>query len=1600
MNESSTKQPRAAISTTTWDCLQWNPTWKTILDSDLLRKHGLIVPEDYSTAEPPPTDAPKARRKPRYAEATDASNVRVHHTEDEFHIHEGGGKETPGSQADLFLSKGSGKPWQGMASPQTRERHRTDLAMVHSKADFLRNPRHRPPSTLAGGKTLVKPNTVVHKLGGAKSKVADTVQKEPSVVFLANPSTVVFTEYQVGRVYELPLELKNVSAASRPLRVIPPKTQFFCVGLGKFPGEQGIVAPGMSCQYSIRFMPDSLMDFDDEVIVQTQSSQPLVVRLQGRRPPPVLSLSSDVECGHCLVGGKRTVQFLVKNEGGSGRFCLMPRESWPTTNFKSATNIDKVDLAPFVIQPAIFELLAGQTIPIQVTFTPTSVKHFARDLTMVCDNCTVKHFTLKGEGQTAGVELAAVSDGGERQPAPGELCDVTAQHQIRFDPINPMTFTTKQLTIKNTTNVELPFHWEMLRPHFECPVQEEESGEVLGGGAIQRLKDETNTFCINPDKGVLPPQGVCKATVAYAPTEIGPSHSVLHLVLREVPKDRQLSATSSKSDNGREEELTPNGRSARRSGAVQVSDIVGLEVELKGDCEEFRVTIEPYAIFVPGKLLMSTTIRKPFKMINHSKFPAYFTWTNHSAGHIIEVETPQGSIAPESSVELELAVSGARPGRIDQTLRCRIQHQERTLPLRVVADIGGPRVLIDTPAVDFGLVRFGETSAKELHLRNASQVAASWHLEESEEFKLRDLQTGETISEFTLTPSCGDHLPPLGSKIIKVTFKPVQCRRIQSVFECKVTDGNNSFIGVRADVQHPQACLASCQLTMDEVYVGVPITREVTIVNQTLLAANFCWQEPQGSQAEKCRVTFDPHQGRLQPRENLKVAVTFVANTQGLLDNVKIPCYIEGMVAPLVLGLFTDVRGLTLTYKTPNPDSEQGEDNLLLDFGKKVELGSTPSRVVHVTNHTAITAPFHIILEHFGSAKPPTPPDKDKEAKDSSKRRGLLNRTSNLADPQSRTPSQIQADYAKAVLRDDRGAALVVSPASGVLEPFSELEVRVTAFSDMWGRYTDNLICKVADLPPVVIPVVMTVTGCPLCFSMATLKGQLPIVRFGTHVAGLPPVHRPLKIRNNSPCDIRLDWQIFNLVENDSKLLDLIINIGEPFPLQDKNGEEIVPNAALPAAIEIAEGGGSSSTATESTTQPGLLQKVTEELESSCQEGLGSEARGQMIKVVMREHEGEPAENGPFTVSDKQMVIPARGSLQMAASFNPRMNSMTLRGADWIGYGLGFMSLDSEGDRQVTGKVSRPQGYEMMPLRLDFTAYLKPALLTVETADDEGMHYHTAASDLLDPQDRARFRSPSSKSRAANLTNATQTPLTFRLVTPRPFELLSTEPGSGNQSSRSAATSCPIKNQSAVCRGEQMLGLPPQKNLQIKVAFHLTRELLEKCLSKLRVGQEILGVRLTQYEDERRLIINQDLLIEYSNNAVQKLPLYAMVVIPSIRVTPSQLDFGTCLVTQQRELEVTISNPTGSASYWTVVSDPQQQAEELFRVVPSAGLLEAHVTHVSRSKMILKVHFTARHNVAYRGKFIFQGMLGETPQELEVRGQGSYDSRHEALVDV
>ncbi len=55
---------------------------------------------------------------------------------------------------------------------------------------------------------------------------------------------------------------------------------------------------------------------------------------------------------------------------------------------------------------------------------------------------------FSGTGQLITVELVSIS-GGEDQPELGELCDITADHYVRFNPTNPHSTLQKMVVVKN-----------------------------------------------------------------------------------------------------------------------------------------------------------------------------------------------------------------------------------------------------------------------------------------------------------------------------------------------------------------------------------------------------------------------------------------------------------------------------------------------------------------------------------------------------------------------------------------------------------------------------------------------------------------------------------------------------------------------------------------------------------------------------------------------------------------------------------------------------------------------------------------------------------------------------------------------------------------------------------------------------------------------------------------------------------------------------------------------------------------------------------------------------------------------------------------------
>ena len=89
------------------------------------------------------------------------------------------------------------------------------------------------------------------------------------------------------------------------------------------------------------------------------------LQVEAFRPPPTLSIPLVLDCGCCLIGAKETVTFKCTNYGGAGRFRLLPEDQWPHPSGDAADASQPMRLAPFLIEPAEFELLGGETVEIQ-----------------------------------------------------------------------------------------------------------------------------------------------------------------------------------------------------------------------------------------------------------------------------------------------------------------------------------------------------------------------------------------------------------------------------------------------------------------------------------------------------------------------------------------------------------------------------------------------------------------------------------------------------------------------------------------------------------------------------------------------------------------------------------------------------------------------------------------------------------------------------------------------------------------------------------------------------------------------------------------------------------------------------------------------------------------------------------------------------------------------------------------------------------------------------------------------------------------------------------------------------------------------------------
>ncbi|NXS51408.1 DLEC1 protein, partial [Brachypteracias leptosomus] len=1145
-------------------------------------------------------------------------------------------------------------PWKGSKCKADEEGERAYLARLEKRQNYLKNPRFFPPNTLHGGKSLIVSQDKVEQTIASRKAEDNKGDTSFVPVFLANPPTVLFSDYEVGQVYEMTIELQNITSTSQYVRLIPPSTSAFAIGPGKFPGKGGMIAPGMTCQYTVQFIPEYPGYYEDCILVETPVSEPLLIPIQAKRPPPVLTLPGIIDCGSCLVGGVKVTMVLCRNEGTrSGKFCIMPKGAWPPPEGRAVATVGFMIQDPFGIQPPVFELAPGQSTTVEVAFFPSFPEVSQQTYTIVCDNCPVKDVTVTGLGQLIALELLCVMGGGSR-PGLGEVTGVAAQHLIRFDPQNPHTTQEKKLVIRNSTLLEFPFYWQIIKPDVK-PLIPEETADLT---KPKYHRDTESAFSLTPEQGVLLPRADHEFILTYTPQELKSYHSVIQMVLRDIPE-------------------SPG---SEREGVLQnipeckAEDAIALEIEVKGSTEPFHLLLEPYAIIIPGENFIGVNVRKTFKMWNNSKSLIKYTWEKITSCDILEVEPHTGIIDRNNCCEFQLTITGSKPGCVSHNLQCKIEHSPEPVVLHVEAAFKGPLLRIDAPSLWLGLTKQGESVFRTFEIKNLSQLPARWRMQESQ---VCLVERNEEVSPFTLQPSAGE-IPPLGACSVSVQFTSSLCQRLQTVLELEVENGEGSHLPVFVEVQTPQVCLISTRLVFTEVYTGVPAKATCKLFNQTLLPAKYLWGKLIGSQAGSCSATVSPARGTLGPNEEKEFCIELTANLMGELEDLILSCSIEDMTEPLFLSISGEVKGLHITYSVPCASGDTSDEretlqspcDLLLDFGSEVAFKDVVKRQLILTNHTGISAPFKLEAEYFtGYSLTP----EQRTCLSSSylvKRRGPATK---------HAARRAQSEFAAAVLSHGKGVAFHVQPSTGTLQAFQQLLIEITAYNNMWGEYHDDLVCEVGDLQPKLIPMQMTVKGCPIFLQMTGPQREQPIIRFGTHVSGGSPAFRRVQLNNPTPFDIRLDWEIYNQEQGDKKLVDLLMFFGDPFPPKERAENEAASIGSTSESEmvlkldQIPVPSGSIYPAPQATDEITSSGSESREKEITTQEPTGEK----IISVLIRPHEGVPADS-PFSVTPRQSVVPGGGSISVHISFTPRVLPETVTEAQCEGFVLGFMSLDDK----------------------------------------------------------------------------------------------------------------------------------------------------------------------------------------------------------------------------------------------------------------------------------------------------------------------------------
>ena len=1413
----------------------------------------------------------------------------------------------PPPPSDILPREGALPPPKKVSEdPSEKEASDILLQRMQKKLNFMRNPRFDKEKY--GGKSGGGATGLGNKGGDLSTAPQQPPYPTREMAFVVEPEKIQFTDYAVGEEYETTVSLRNVTPVSRRLRLLPPRSEHFAISLVEFPGEGGLVAPGMSVRLSIRFLPDSLADYQDALICITEQNRFKIV-VEAFRPPPTLSIPTQLDIGCALIGSMNTVTFRCTNHGGRGKFRCLPEEDWPHPRIDRYGD-EMIDLGEFKFGPAEFSLGNGETIDLRVDFKPGEEKEISKEFVMVCDNCQVKTFTLVGTGCRIGVQITSL--GG----LPVDLAPANAimPRNIMFSAVTPGATAVQELSVLNLTPIELSYRWDI-------------RGE------------RADEFDMMPRSGKMPLNGTVHFDVSFTPDEAIKSGVVAFLVVEGVPSicvddvdpDGPLGFEIMEGDHDPE---------------TAARDVACMKIDLFGAGKEADIEIFPTINNFPGTLLPSKTYDTVVTVVNKGDAEAELRWAGGrpSTASLVEMrgkdalpfelkfDPPFSVLQPMQSIDVAIKFTPYAVGHYSLDLPCLVAHGPPSgVFARLSAECVGPELCIMDPEIDFGLVSVGGRSEMKVRFKNLSDVQANWNFQEfgsklPEPKEPRRYRNQEPSCRVLFSPSSGVAGPNEEISISVICCAGKRPQRLRASLELQVENGKSCFCRARAEVQSPKVYLRESREPVDLgfTYIGVPVQRTLQLTNLSNLPAEFAWNavvgEGQEAILENFDITFDAPSGSLSEKEVKEIVVTFNAKKAGNVD-IMFACDVVGMPIPLGFNLKTVSKGLLVSYtlaqdeplqlKPGEPLGIQGTDATppaegnepsnvrivpTLNFGEECQLMTRQKLRLVLRNYSEIATTYNIFAEGFpgeevpdhlkmftvDAGKPadgeesstaktnsvPRPPQttstkspsrrgkKGKTGK-KKKKKGVILGDRHESSEQFRSEKghehilkKSQSVENQAILVKGRGTAFVMTPATGKLGPWGTQYIDIVCYNDMPGNYADYICCKIEGLEPVRLRAKVTVVGSPLTLADTCVgldnTASPPEYAFGDVLRSTGDAYRMLKVINSGPVDCRLAWSVKG-VYDEPPLIDIKV---------DATGEKDLP-----------------------------------------------------IAFSIEEHPPPPPP--PFNVDPDESIVPSYGAKMFRVSFTPPDNCDKYRAVMVADGSWSFPETDARASTlsrstSVGADAAGPDLPKCLTVNLNASTIMPKLILAKETRID------TANFNFKDKFQFVKFSTWSTHAsqhpahfRTISLTNPTSTALTFSFdsTPPTMFQVLDVKSSAPKHPLAKAA------EKQAGPKSRKLKGNSGPYQLLIGGTMDVTLKFVPP---KEELSNEL--------EDK----FEGDLTATFANTVgdSQLFKLHAYIAKPMILVSPSEHRFGAVHVERWKPVSLFLSNPTEVDAEWRIQHIP------------------------------------------------------------------------------